>query len=106
MACISASERSSLFKRASVARKYFRKLWRYSDIERCNGGSGNDMMITASSRRRGPFGVQPRNTQAHPVLPSRTGERRVYSLLPEDSHENGDIPEPPCETREKKSPFD
>jgi hypothetical protein len=30
----------------------------------------------------------------------------VYSLLPEDSHENGDIPEPPCEMTEKKSPFD
>ena len=29
----------------------------------------------------------------------------MYSLLPEDSRENGEIPEPPCETREKKSPF-
>lgn len=64
------------------------------------------MKIIASARRRGPFGVQPRNRRALQVLPSRTGERVVYSLLPEDSRENGDIPEPPCETREKKSPFD
>jgi len=113
MACISASERSSIFKRASVARRYSRTLWRYSDIilrHRTpvtigNGGSGKGMITYCWCRRRGPFGVQPRYTQELPVLRSRTVKWWAYSLLPKVGRKCGGSPELLCETRVRESPL-
>lgn len=106
MASISPSERSSIFKRASVARRYSRTVWRCSDIDLlwcCYGGSRHDVMLTSCPRRRELSGVLLPSTTAFPVLRSRTGKQcGLYSALPGDSRKSGDSPELLSGTRERK----
>ena len=106
MACISSSVSSFVFKRAFVGAYVLpNNLAMLRHGTPVTSGNGQEMMITALCRRGGLFGVQTRNTQELPVLPSRTAKRWVYSVLPRGSRKNGGSPELLCGTTEKKSPL-